>query len=290
MKLVLFLILIIVMAVANARTIKKWVQIGKAYSIFSSILNEKRKLWVCVPKVADEPVIASIKYPVVYLLDAEDHFSSFTKMIQQVNKDGSKLFPDMIVVGIPNTRRVRDLTPTHSEIDADGKKENDFKSSGGGEKFIEFIEKELIPHIDSTYPATSDRILIGHSLGGLTAVNILINHTALFNGYIASDPSMWWEDQLLLKQASALPNEKRFDGKSLYLSIANTLPARMDIKQVRDDVSPQTNHARSILELVDILERNHDNGLRFDYKYYKDEDHSSVPKITAYDGLRFLLG
>jgi hypothetical protein len=72
--------------------------------------------------------------------------------------------------------------------------------------------------------------------------------------------------------------------------MANTMPPGMDIAQVRNDTSPQSNHIRCVLELADILENTRDNGLLFDYKYYHQHDHNTVAQITNYDGLRFLLG
>ncbi|HEX3386461.1 MAG TPA: alpha/beta hydrolase-fold protein, partial [Mucilaginibacter sp.] len=91
----------------------------------------------------------------------------------------------------PNTNRMRDLTPTNVPPD---------KSSGGGEKFTDFIKTELMPHIDSIYPTASYKMLIGHSLGGLMAINTLINHPEMFNAYVAIDPSMWWDDRKLLNR------------------------------------------------------------------------------------------
>ena len=288
MIITLFLIFTAMMVIVNSRTIKnRLFYRGKRDSLFSEILNEKRVLWVHLPKGHSDQ---NQRYPVVYLLDAEEHFRLFTWMIKQVDgADGKRLFPDMIVVGILNSKRARDLTPTHSVMDEEGRNEDAFSLSGEGEKFIGFIEKELIPHIDSNYPVAAKRILIGHSLAGLTTINILLNHTEIFDGYVASDPSMWWDNKMMLTRAGEALKEQRFEGRSLYVSIANTMSADMYMEQVRNDRSPKTNHIRSILELIDILENNPGNGLRFDYKYYNEHDHNAVPDITMYDGLRFLM-
>lgn len=87
----------------------------------------------------------------------------------------------MIVVGIPNTDRIRDLTPTHVNAALPYTDSLMLKTTGGGERFVLFIEKELMPHIDSLYPAQPYKILTGHSFGGLTVINVAINHTKLFN-------------------------------------------------------------------------------------------------------------
>ncbi|MDB5134388.1 MAG: alpha/beta hydrolase [Mucilaginibacter sp.] len=292
MKFFLPFLLIAVMAAANAQTVKNnLVIIGKTDSVNSKILNEKRKVWIYLPAGYDDATFSKQRYPVVYLLDGDGHFASVTGMIQQLSEvNGNTICPDMIVVAIPNTDRTRDLTPTNSMYDPTGKKTDNFKTSGGGEKFTAFIEKELIPHIDSLYSTAPYRVLIGHSFGGLTVMNIVVNHTNLFNAYVAIDPSMWWDSKKLLIQAHDVLQQKKFEGKSLFLGIANTMPAGMDTLQVRKDTTGKTAHIRSILELADILRGTSPaNGLNFTYKYYHSDNHGSVPLITEYDALHFLF-
>jgi len=285
MKLLSFLLLIVLITPACKQDTKTdEVIIGKRDSLRSNILNEERKVMIYLPTgYADHP---KVKYPVVYILDGDSHFQPLTGLIQQLS--GNDICPDMIVVAIPNTDRTRDLTPTHAMVGPDGKA-GDFKTSGGGEKFISFIEKELMPHVDSAYHTASYRTFIGHSFGGLTVMDALINHTALFSSYIAIDPSMWWDDSKLLNQTREVMQQKKFEGKSLYLAIANTMPSGMDTLQVRYDSTGDTRHIRSILKLADILKGNRANGLNWSYKYYKDDDHGSVPLIAEYDGLHFLF-
>ena len=231
-------------------------------------------------------------YPVVYLFDGEDRFSYVTLMIQQLIENG--IVPKMIIVGIANTDRTRDLTPSHvdnaSYVDKTfGWNTERIKSSGGGENFVTFIEKELFPHIDSLYPTAPYRILIGHSFGGLTAVNILLNHSNLFNSYIAIDPTLWWDNQKTMKQAEKDLAKKTFDGKTLFLAIANVMQPNMDTMQVRKDTTSFSMHIRSNLQFNDALNKNKQNNLHWSSKYYKYDNHGSVPFIAEYDGLRFIF-
>ena len=129
---------------------------------------------------------------------------------------------------------------------------------------------------------------MGHSLGGLTTVNILLHYPEMFNGYIASDPSMWWDDKFMLDEAREILSKEKFDGKWLYFSIANTTPPFKDIEHIHSDTSPKTNHVRSIFELGEILRQNPGNGLHFSYKFYDQDDHNSVAMKTAYDGMQLL--
>ena len=140
------------------------------------------------------------RFPVLYLLDGDAHFNSVVGMIQQLSQvNGNTIVPEMIVVAIPNTDRTRDLTPTHVESDPPMMDSAGSKTSGGGENFAAFLQKELIPHVDSSYLTQPFRVLIGHSFGGLTVMNILTNHSKMFNAYIAIDPSMWYDKERFLK-------------------------------------------------------------------------------------------
>jgi predicted alpha/beta superfamily hydrolase len=264
------------------------VTIGTIDSIQSKILNEQRKIWVYVPSSWNAD--SKQRYPVLYLLDGDAHFYSVVGMIQYLSQvNGNTICPEMIVVGIPNTDRIRDLTPTRVYPEPPFTDSVVLKTSGGGERFVSFIEKELMPRIDSLYPTQPYKILTGHSLGGLTVINVALNHTKLFNSYISIDPSMWWDKMNLLNTSQKSLREKKFSGTTLYLGIANTLNEGMDITKVRSDTSKSTRHIRSILNLDQYIKEQKQNGLRYESKYYSNDDHGSVPLITAYDALRFIF-
>ena len=263
--------------------------IGQIDSIQSKILNENRKVWVYVPGGGQLDIYVKQRYPVVYLLDGDAHFSSVVGMIQQLSTvNGNMICPEMIVVGIPNTDRMRDLSPTH--VVSDGYMSGDFlKTTGGGEAFTSFIEKELMPYIESKYPTEPYKMLIGHSLGGLMVMNTIVHHPDLFNSYVAIDPSMWWDNKKLLNDSKKIMAERKFQGKSLFLGIANTMNEGMTVEKVQKDTSNDTRHIRSILELKEDLARNKQNGLKVESKYYGDDSHGSVPLITEYDALHFIF-
>ncbi len=230
-------------------------------------------------------------YPVIYLFDGNAHYAAVISMLKQLreNSDSDGKFPEMIVVAIKSSDRANDFTPTSSLIGPDGNVLDMLKRSGGGDNFTAFIEKELIPYIQSNYPAAPYKILAGHSLGGLAAVNILLHNPKMFDAYIAVDPSMWWDGNKILNEARLAFRNNSFAGTSLFIGIANTLPKGINIEEVKDDASGPTNHIRSVLALADILENNPGNGLKWDYKYYPDKDHGSVAAQGINDGLRFLF-
>lgn len=263
--------------------------VGHTDHIYSSVLQENRKVWVYAPAYDSTNIFAAQRYPVIYLLDGDTHFLAIKAMIQQLSeRTGAITFPEMIIVGILNTDRNRDLTPTQATT-APGMSSEVLKRTGGGRQFLSFVEKELMPHIDSLYPTAPYRVLMGHSLGGLTVLSALLHQPALFNAYIASDPSLSWDDSKLLKQAKTILQTESFSGKMLYLGIANTMEKGMDTSSVKKDTTVMTRHIRSILKMTKYLDAGVMNGLREKWSYYPDYNHATLPLVSAYDGLRFIF-
>lgn len=267
------------------------VVIGSRETIYSKILNEQRRILVYVPSSASLQIYSKQRYPVIYLLDGDAyHFASVVGKVQYLSS--GYVCPEMIVVAIPNTDRTRDLTPTH--MDSWNFLNMVFntdicKSSGGGEKFISFIEKELIPHIDSLYPTTTYRMLIGHSFGGLTVMNTIIHHTDLFKAYVAIDPAMSWDNQKLLTETKNVLTKNNFNGISLFLGIASELNIGMDTVKVKTDKTISTENMRSLFELRDYLNDNKQNQLNFSCRYYPNDNHITVPFLAEYDALRSIF-
>ncbi|MDP9048155.1 MAG: alpha/beta hydrolase-fold protein [Bacteroidota bacterium] len=262
---------------------------GKTYSIHSKILNKSRTIRVYLPAGYKKSVPNNQLYPVVYLFDGDALYSPVLDALKQLRNRSDAAYPEMIVVAIKHTDRARDFTPTSSLIGPEGNKLDMLKSSGGSENFIDFVQKELIPHIESVYPASPQKILIGYSLGGLTVMIIFIHQNKMFDAYAAIDPSMWWDGNKALSEAMMKVNNIDFTSSSLFIAVANTMPAGMDIKQVKNDATASTNHIRSILGLIGILKRNCGNGFNWEHKYYPDTDHDSVVSPGVYDALKFLF-
>jgi uncharacterized protein len=287
-KTIIALLALVLSALTHAQTDNR-IMIGTIDTIQSTILNEKRKILIHVPKSASNAVLSQHTYPVVYLLDGDAHFNSVVSMIQRLSQ--VSVVPEMIVVGISNTDRTRDLTPTKSGDDPFLKNMPGLsvKTSGGGETFVSFIEKELIPIINSKYPTQPYKILIGHSFGGLTVMNALINHTNLFNTYIAIDPSMWWDDLNFLKATTKALAEKELTGTTLYVGIANTIDEDMEIKEILKDTTFNIRGIHALMEMDNLIKTQKPKGLKYASKYYKQDSHNSVTLIAAYDALRFIF-
>jgi uncharacterized protein len=255
--------------------------IGKADSLHSRVLNEDRKFFVYLPPSFGDGTDTTKGYPVIYLLDGGSHFHSVTGLLDQLTSN--ELCPEMIVVAITNTDRSRDLTPTRSLKLPNGSEQEWLKTTGGADNFLKFIETELFPYVEKSYPTEPHRILIGHSFGGLFAIHTLINKPELFNSYVAIDPSLWWDSRKLLLGADTILHQKSFSQKTLFVSVANTMPAGMD-------TSGSTSHIRSIIQFskrANAVKRI--NGMNFTWKYYDEDSHGSVPLISEYDALRYIF-
>lgn len=289
MKKITFLLLLSFNCFSTSGQQNNKITIGTIDTVQSKTLNESRAVWVYVPDNKNND--SNRRYPVIYVLDGNALFSSVVALEQQFGEtDWNWIIPKMIVVGIPSTNRVRDLTPTHIEGDPPFRRREASKETGGGEKFVSFLKNELIPYIDSSYPTQPYKILIGHSFGGLAAMNILANHTNLFNSFICIDPSMWWNNLHFLEATKKALSQDKLTGKSLYVSLSGGINEDIDTaKRRKDTVDGFNRHFRGILELNDFLKSQPQNGLHYDFKFYKNENHMSLPFITEHDGLRFIF-
>jgi predicted alpha/beta superfamily hydrolase len=229
------------------------ISIGEKVTIQSKVLNEERNLLVYLPDGYN--LIATSEYPVIYLLDGGYHFLHASGITQFLS--GLGVMPPAIVVGIINVDRGRDFTPT-----PDPKKQK----GGGADKFMSFIQDELMPYITNTYRTQPYNILVGHSLGGTFATYAFLNNPDLFDGYISISPYLGWDDGLLVKQASEKlkPN---YSNKFYYMTLGN-----------------EPEYLASVEKFSQIIKTASPTGLTFTFEYMKDESHNSIPHLSMYYG------
>lgn len=255
-------------------------------SIFSKTLSESRDFWVRLPDNFQPD--NDEKYAVIYLLDG---FSLESTLEAVYGNYWGHYLPHMILVGISNrSNRTRDLTTSQIKMRRGSAMDSE---TGGAETFTKFMEKELIPYIDSKYPTMNYRTLIGHSYAGLFTINMLVNHKHLFQNYIAIDPSLDWDDQKLLKEAKEKLSTESYEGKSLFVSLAaeqlHMWNEEINMENIMDDASEFTLFARSIIEFSNYTTSQKQNGLNFSWKVYNEDLHGTVPLPSIRDGLIFLF-
>ena len=155
----------------------------------SAVLNEDREVLVHLPEGYEAQ--PERRYPVVYVLDGssqDTHTASTAALMARIG-----LMPPVIVVGIPNVSgegRQRDYTPPSMAMELDEPK----GPRGGADRFLTFLKAELIPDIERRYRTTSERMLAGHSRGGLFVAWSLMADPDLFQARFAHSPALWRED------------------------------------------------------------------------------------------------
>ena len=187
--------------------------------------------------------------------------------------NGNFRVPEVIVIGIPNTDRFRDFTHSEGNVDELGE---EFRTSGGGRNFLNFIEHELIPVVEKSYRTISHRTLVGHSLGGLLATTSLFESPTLFDAYMIIDPSLWWEDGAIL---DAIANEWEYTRNS-DLAIYIATP----------EYTGTNSQITSTAMLSEALQSKRGNNLRIDLQRIPSVTHGSIPLLAFYRGLSFIYG
>jgi len=270
---------------AQSTTNKLYINtIASKDSLHSTTFNEEKHFWVQLPENYNPN--SAEKYPVVFILDGGVMMNTLETVY---NNYWGHYLPHMILVGISNqTNRTRDLTTSQIKMRRGAEFNQD---TGGAEKFTKYIENELIPYIDETYPTTNYRTLIGHSYAGLFTINMLINHNSLFKNYIAIDPSLDWDNQKLLIEAKAKLKSENFKGKSLFVSLAaeqlHMMDEKVTINNVMKDTTEFTLFPRSIIDFSKFAESNKKSGLNFSWKIYPEDLHGTVTLPSIRDGLIF---
>src|SRR5689334_7202801 len=237
--------------------------------IHSNVLNEDRPILVRLPAGAQA---GKVKYPVLYMTDGDGHMEEVGGIIDFLVAH-NRCSP-MILVGIPNTDRTRDLTPTHADAKGpDGAIQQAFPTSGGADRFLQFIQTELFPEIEKRYPTASYRIFAGHSFGGLLAIHTLVNHTDMFNAYIAVSPSLQWDDGYTLHQAQQFFARTKELHKTLFFSLGNegSIP------------NPMGQNFEAFQKLFGMATP---KGFLVRSARYPDEDHGSTTLLAHYAGLK----
>jgi predicted alpha/beta superfamily hydrolase len=227
------------------------------FTIESKQVGETRNINVWTP-----PEYATTKgsFPVMYIADGgiiDEDFPHIANTIAKLIK--SKSIPPMILVGIANTQRRRDLTgPTEIEKDKEIA-----PVVGGSEKFRVFIKEELFPEINARYRTTSEKSIIGESLSGLFVVETFFLTPDMFDNYIAFDPSMWWNNHFLVRTAKT--HLAKFPSKEKKIWFAGSSA---------EDISKYTNDLAKIFKI-----ENHPN-LIWKYSPEPKEEHHTIFRAT----------
>lgn len=240
--------------------------IGQTFILHSDVLDEDRRINVYRPSAWDLDPKAPL--PVMYMPDggmAED-FLHIAGLLQ-VSVGNGTMRP-FLLVGIENTERRRDLTPPTSS-------EQDRKiapRAGGSAVFRDFIRDELIPEITNRYPVTQERAIVGESLAGLFIVETWLLEPGLFQHYFAFDPSLWWDDGRLPREAAEKRAWQAQAERALH--IANSSEPTID---------------PPVRQFVAAVRASGIDGLQLNYKPMPAETHMSIYHPAALQAFRAAL-
>lgn len=228
------------------------INIGTTLSFHSEVLGEEKAILVSLPEGYES---SSKRYPVIYLLDAQELFMfryahgliSYLTVSEEI--------PEVILVGVASEDRDRDMTPPSE--DGEGRADN----------FLDFFRRELHVFIDQQYRTEPYKVLIGHSLGGLFALHTLFNAPDTFNAYIGVSPAVWLDNGSVWDEMRGNLSTSKSFKNSLFTSLTPDENGRM--REIYD-------------EFVETLTEARFTGLGFETAYFPDEDHGS----TVIPGMR----
>lgn len=265
----LVVILLLISAVSFSQVVEE-ITIAQRIKLESEVLKEERTIFVSTPL---NYATSSKSYPVLYLLDGSyTDIRYSTGLVSTLSQNA--LCPEMIVVAIANTDRFRDMTPNTANINYMGNKSDWGTDHGKADKFLEFIKTELFPYIEKNYRTEPYRVFAGHSNGGMCVVHAFLSHNEMFNGYIGSSPSLWWDSGLFERTAREKLSSMDLKQKSFYFSAGSKeYPGT-----IRDSFS-----------FAQTLEEKSPEGFRWMFDFLEGEDHMSQKPTTLNNGLRFIF-
>ncbi len=236
------------------------IEIGQKYNFESKILNEKRQIAVFIPEnyqSSDE------KYQVLYVLDGEWNFHFVSSLVDKLVNSGD--IPKMIVVGVMNNNRSKDLTPPGI---------NDNKNRfGGGESFLKFLTEELVPWVEGNFRTHPYKVLAGHSFGGLFTIYSIMQSPGAFQSYIALSPSLGRNDEQQVAIAKEFFKSENIFPKSLYVAVGNE--------------GGLTYY--STKKFFDVLNTEVNSGFKYKFENLKEQNHVSITIQGFIDGLKFIF-
>lgn len=247
--------------------------LGYVDQIHSEILKEDRTINIYLPEGYDK----NTRYPVIYLLDgsADEDFIHVVGIVQYNTFSWVDRIPKSIVIGIANTNRKRDFT-SPAKVPNDSKLVPD---NGGSGKFIAFLEKELQPYVEKKYKVDSSKTIIGQSLGGLLATEILFTKPGLFNNYMIISPSLWWNDGALLKRTPAILRKDYNRLTNIYIGVG---------KEGSIDGSNTHIMEEDAKLLAEKITQGESKSVKVHFDYLPQENHATVTHQAVFNAFRIL--
>ena len=244
--------------------------LGTQYILKSEILQEDRPIIISLPNGYEE---GETNYPVLYLLDGLGNIKHQVGTVELLTESG--IIPPMIIVAIESLDRARDLTPSHAGQDAYAGADADIPQSGGAPNFLQFLENELIPYVESNFRTHPYRLLEGHSFGGLFCTYALMNNPELFNAFIVQAPALWWNKEEMTEQAKDFFNSNDSLTISVYFGAGGAEGWGM---------------RQELARYVDVIKQSTPKNFRWKHEEtVSGEEHDDSRLLLNYYGLKFVF-
>ncbi len=247
-------------------------------------------------------------WPVIYLLDGDENFLVTTSILRRLAgtpkaaKQNGISAGVIVGIGYPGeSKRDYDYTPPAEpgppETYVDGRPYPP-RPSGGADKFFEFLQNELKPAIEKDYPIDRTRqVLYGNGFGGLLALHVLFNHPETFQTYIASSPSVWWNNRYILQEEKAFAERvsRKPVNARLFITVGEFEQSLTPIEAAWPD-KEREEHALKIgrRRMVDNtrefawrLQGLENSGLQVTHRIFPGESHVSVGPMAAGPAIQF---
>ena len=232
-------------------------------SLYSNILGEERELKIVLPTAY---ATDTASYDVWYAVDGEWDTYLHSNIFGYLTAMG--FAPPVIIVRVRNryvngfNLRDRDLTPTRWK---------DVDSSGGADRFLDYIEKELMPYVRKKFRTSGESALIGSSYGGMFTIYTMLKRPSLFRFYITADPALQFDNNFVPRLAAQTISGGRFSNTVLNIGGRSGLSYHSMGRDMMDS----------------ILQKEAPAGLHWRSALYDDETHSSSVFKSTYDGIKY---
>lgn len=255
----------ILLASCGNKTTEDIVPKHDTFKLQSNQLKEERTINVWTPKEYEHNLDS---LPVIYMADGGigEDFPHIANTLEELIKE--QKIPAVILVGIENTQRRRDLTGFTTVA----KDKEIAPEVGGSKKFRAFIKEELFKEIDKRYRTKDEKTILGESASGLFVMEIFFVEPEMFANYIAFDPSLWWNNHYLVRTAQASLDQNSAVKRKLWFAGSNAT-----------DIAPYTN------ELATILAGNENKNLVWNYSDEPNEGHTTIFRATKKQALLWTL-
>jgi predicted alpha/beta superfamily hydrolase len=241
--------------------------IGQSYRIQSKVLGAPRTLNVYVPPSYAK---GQTRYNVLYLIDggqAQD-FHHISGLAQLATIAGAT--QEMIVVGVETEDRTHELTARSPDPRYLAK----WATQGGSGDFRRYVADEVVPFVEARWRTNGETALMGESFAGLFVVETFLKQPTLFDRYIAVDPSLWWDNRALAKDATRLLKAQDDTPRTLWLAFADASGSQQD----------------GMDRLLAALKSSAPKGLKWSSSPRPDETHATIYHGAALDALRAIWG